>query len=385
MNYILFDNPQDWKNLLPLTFTRPISGLRVGILTLAEKWEKYLGNSVYPLTEPYLQTKFIPQFAQENLFINSALLPTWDLVAAFKNLSLEQALLFDGKLLALKTTQSNVYIPENQLVTDLAIEFIQLPTDIFRLNGSQIQADFALLTKGRDSYPIPDRHTIVYNPENIFIEDGVKMKACILNAENGVIYLGKNAQVSEGAIIQGNFALGEGAVVNLGGKMRPNTTIGPYCKVGGEVSNSVLFAHSNKSHEGFLGNSVLGEWCNLGADTNNSNLKNNYSSVKIWNYQQADYVDTGLQFCGLIMGDHSKAGINTMFNTGTVIGVSANIFGGGFPPKFIPSFAWGGSEGLTVYNFEKSLETAIKVLSRRQIELGVIDRDILHTIFNFEK
>jgi UDP-N-acetylglucosamine diphosphorylase/glucosamine-1-phosphate N-acetyltransferase len=385
MNYILFDTTEDWKNLLPLTFTRPIGELRVGILTLAQKWEKYLGFPPSYLTEPYLRAKFIPQFTEENLFINSTLLPTWELIDELKNLEPEQALVFEDKVLALKTQQKNVYLTDNQIISKNTVEFLKLPTDIFRLNGKQIQADFALLTKGRDSYPILDRHTIVYNPENIFIEEGVRMKACILNAENGVIYLGKNSQISEGAVIQGNFALGESAVVNIGGKMRPNTTIGPYCKVGGEISNSILYAHSNKSHEGFLGNSVLGEWCNLGADTNNSNLKNNYSTVKIWNYLRNDYLDTELQFCGLIMGDHSKAGINTMFNTGTVVGVSANIFGGGFPPKYIPSFAWGGSDGFTIYNFEKSIDTASKVLSRRGIELSDIDRHILQEIFDWEK
>ncbi len=222
---------------------------------------------------------------------------------------------------------------------------------------------------------------MVYAPENIFIEEGVYIRAAILNAENGPIYLGKNSIVQEGAIIRGAFAMGEGSHVNMGAKMRGDISLGPYCKVGGEVSNSVVFGYSNKAHDGFLGNSVLGEWCNLGADTNTSNLKNNYDSPKLWNHAYNDFEKTGIQFCGLMMGDHSKAGINTMFNTGTVVDVSTNIFGSGFPSNYIPSFAWGGGEQYEEYELPKALETAERVMARRNVPFTPMDKEILSHIF----
>jgi UDP-N-acetylglucosamine diphosphorylase/glucosamine-1-phosphate N-acetyltransferase len=388
MNYILFDDSKDWQNLLPLTFTRPISHIRIGILTILEKWEKYLDSPISVFTEPYLQKKFTPKLTEDNIFINSTVLPNAHLIEEIKKLELNARLFYQDVFIAQRQGKNP---PDEWLdkriepISGLDAQKINYCFDIFRLNGTQIQADFQLITKNRVSQPIQDKFTAVYGEENIFIEEGVKVRACVLNAENGVIYLGKNSQVSEGAVIQGNFCLGENSVVNLGAKMRPNTTIGPYCKVGGEVSNSILFGNSNKGHEGFLGNSVLGEWCNLGADTNNSNLKNNYSSIKIWNYTANELIDSELQFAGLIMGDHSKAGINSMFNTGTVVGVSANVFGGGFPPKFVPSFSWGGSDGFEIYNFDQALDTAQRVLSRRNLLLSEEDKNILQEIFVREK
>ncbi len=261
------------------------------------------------------------------------------------------------------------------------IQIVRNNWDIFVLNGNQIRADFTLFDS-KDSHAIEDQHTIVYNKENIFIEKGVKIRAAILNAESGPIFIGKNAEIQEGSVIKGPFALCEGAVINMGAKMRGDTTIGPYSKVGGEINNSVIFGYSNKAHDGFLGNSVIGEWCNLGADTNTSNLKNNYSNVKVWSYLFNDYIDSDRQFCGLMMGDHSKAGINTMFNTGTVVGVNANIFGGGFPPKFIPSYAWGGSEGFQRFEFDKAMQVASKVMERRNIMLENEDYEILKYVYN---
>jgi UDP-N-acetylglucosamine diphosphorylase/glucosamine-1-phosphate N-acetyltransferase len=252
---------------------------------------------------------------------------------------------------------------------------------IFQHNGNQLVADFQLITKGRKSEAILDKHTRTYNEQNIFIEPGVKIWSAILNAENGPIYLGKNSQVQEGAMIRGPFALGEGSVVNMGGKMRGDVSIGPGCKVGGEVSASVFFANSNKAHDGFLGCSVIGEWCNFGADSNTSNLKNNYEKVKLWSYAKNGFIDTGLMFCGLMMADHSKCGINTMFNTGTVTGVSSNIFGDGFPRNIIPSFAWGGAAGFTTYQFEKAMHTAQKAMERRDIPLTELDKEIYKIVF----
>ncbi len=388
MNTILFDTSLDWQNFLPFTFTRPLSNIRVGILTLSEKWEKLLATKISFLTESYLQKKFLLSIQEDNLFINSAFLPNNELIQSIQNLPKNIILVYQNQIIAYrgKDFDRNDFNKNNSQVIDYQGNITQLKsiTDIFTMNGKQIQSDFQLLTKNKISQKITDKYTAIYNEENIFIEEGVNLKACVLNAENGVIYLGKNSVVSEGSIIQGNFALCEGATVNPAGKMRGDTTIGPSCKVGGEISNSVLFGYSNKGHDGFLGNSVLGEWCNLGADTNNSNLKNNYSEVKIWNYLQKKEINTHLQFCGLLMGDHSKAGINTMFNTGTVVGVSSNIYGGNFPTKFIPSLQWGGSDGLVEYELSKALETANKMMERRKLKLSKEEIDIFAYIKAWE-
>jgi UDP-N-acetylglucosamine diphosphorylase/glucosamine-1-phosphate N-acetyltransferase len=252
---------------------------------------------------------------------------------------------------------------------------------IYQNNGAQIRADFKLITEGRKSELLSDPHTRVYGSDNIFIEEGAQVRAAVLNAENGPIYLGKNSFVNEGAIIRGPFALCEESHVNMGAKVRGDTTVGPFSKIGGEVSNSVIFGYSNKAHDGFLGNSVIGEWCNIGADTNTSNLKNNYENIKLWNYGKGGFVDTGLMFCGLMFGDHSKCGINMMFNSGTVVGVSASLFGSGYPRTFIPSFAWGGAAGFSTFQFSKAMETARKVMERRSITLSEIDLDILSAIY----
>lgn len=387
MNLILFDDPGVRTNLLPLTFTRPVADIRVGILTIAEKWSRHFTTPVSYLTQPYLSEKYKKKITADNLFVNGALCPDDKILAAVKNLNSGEALYKNERVLAVRTHDDE--LPE--VIAGKAIDYadditlIDQPWKIFQQNGNQIRADFTLLTAGRKSAAIKDPHTRCYHEENIFLEEGVILHAAILNAENGPIYLGKNSQVQEGSILRGPFALGEESVVNMGGKMRADTTIGPYCKIGGEVSNAVLFGYSNKAHDGFLGNSVLGEWCNLGADTNSSNLKNNYDQVKLWSYTKNALVSTGIPNCGLIMGDHSKSGINTMFNTGTVVGVSSNVFGEGFPPKHVPSFSWGGGSKLEVYNFEKAMETASRVLARRKIELTAQDRSILKNVFDQTK
>ncbi len=383
MNVILFDDPVIRVHLLPLTFTRPVAGMRVGTLTIAEKWQKWLGVNASFATPAYLSKKFPTKTEADNYWINGALCPDKDIVAMIQSLKPGEALRKEGQLLAarnnvaeppLRTSDANEY-PH-------AVTLIDHVWKIFQQNGEQIRADFALLTNGRTSAALSDKYTVVYNPAQVFVEEGVVTKAAILNAENGPIYLGRHAQVQEGAVIRGPFSLGEESVINMGGKMRGDTTVGPYSKVGGEISNAVIFGYSNKGHDGFLGNSVLGEWCNLGADTNTSNLKNNYDQVKLWSYATEEFIDTGVQFCGLIMGDHSKSGINTMFNTGTVVGVSANVFGAGYPRNFIPSFSWGGSGGLTTYQINKALDTAARVLGRRNLPLTETDREILQHIFD---
>jgi len=390
MNYIFFDDQR--INLLPLTYTRPVSELRLGILTITEKWIKRLPEAPFSFsTEAYLQAKYPMVVSDDNIFINGSVLPNENLVTAVSSLLPNNALVKEGKVLAFRTNRDGAsrfaggdFPYTNQQEYASEVSSITYPWDLFSKNEACLKADFSLVTTGRKSAPISDTNR-VKNPENIFIEDDAVVEFSILNASEGPIYIGKQAEVMEGSMVRGGLALCEGSTLKMGAKIYGATTIGPHCKVGGEVSNSVFLGYSNKGHDGFLGNSVLGEWCNLGADTNNSNLKNNYAEVKMWNYAKERFILTGLQFCGLIMGDHSKCGINTMFNTGTVVGVSANIFGDGFPRNFIPSFAWGGSQGFALYTLPKAFETASKVLARRGIELSEIERDILTSIFELSE
>jgi UDP-N-acetylglucosamine diphosphorylase/glucosamine-1-phosphate N-acetyltransferase len=384
MNVILFDNPTIRQDLLPFTFTRPVADIRVGILTISEKWEKYLKVTPTFSTEPYLSNKFPSHHTADNFWINGAVCPNSYLVSAIHLLKPGDAIAKDNMILAVRTPDDEV--PE--VITGTITEFVHPVTlidqiwKIYQYNGAQIKADFELITLGRKSVAITDIHTKVYSPENIFLEEGAQVKAALLNAENGPIYLGKNSFVQEGALIRGPFALCESSHVNMGAKVRGDTTVGPFSKIGGEVSNSVLFGYSNKAHDGFLGNSVIGEWCNIGADTNTSNLKNNYENIKLWNYARGGFKDTGLMFCGLMFGDHSKCGINTMFNSGTVVGVSASIFGDGYPRNFIPSFSWGGAAGFTTFQFNKAMETAAKAMDRRSLPLTDIDKEIMTHVFN---
>ncbi|MBS1485997.1 MAG: GlmU family protein [Bacteroidetes bacterium] len=379
MNLILFDDPTIRTHLLPLAFTRPVAGMRVGILTIAEKWETRLKTKATYATEDYLSKKFSIKTSSANLWVNGALCPDENLIAAIAQLKTGDALLKNSKILAAHTEEDK--LPEiakgKRIEYPNEITIIDRLWKIFQQNGNQIRSDFKLITANRQTNPIQDPHTRTYKPENIFIEEGVTLHAALLNAENGPIYLGKNSQVQEGAIVRGPFSLGEGAIINMGGKMRADTTVGPFCKIGGEVSNSVLFGNSNKAHDGFLGNSVLGEWCNLGADTNTSNLKNTYQNVKVWSYTKNELEDIGSSNCGLLMGDHSKSGIGTLFNTGTVVGISCNIFGSGFMPKHVPSFSWGGTNDFKKYELPKALDTAERVMGRRNLLLSETDREIL--------
>ncbi len=382
MNYILFDGPYRNK-LLPFTYTRPVADIRVGILTIREKWETYLGYTTSTVTEGYLTQKHPMVELEENIMINASYLPNGELVELIRSLTQKQAIFKDEDVIAFHTQENQEAVNFDEYE---AIEFerellcIENTWDIFSKNGEAIRQDFELLTNGRQSQPIPKSNNVI-EANNIFIEEGAKVEFATLNASSGPIYIGKNTEIMEGSLIRGPFALCEGAIVKLGAKIYGPTTVGPHSKVGGEVNNSVLFGYSNKGHDGFLGNSVLGEWCNLGADTNNSNLKNNYAQVRLWDYETEGFARTGLQFCGLMMGDHSKCGINTMFNTGTVVGVSANIFGSGFPRNFIPSFSWGGNSGFTTYLTKKAFEVAKVVMSRRNIEFTERDAAILEHVF----
>ena len=383
MNYILFDGSVR-NSLLPFTFTRPVADIRIGILSIREKWEKYLGYTTTTITEEYLEVKYPMVELEENVLINASYLPTKSLVEQVRNLSENQAIFKGEEVIAFFTsdTQDDVDFTLYKQI-ECSGDVLQLKNtwDIFSLNDKAIEADFNLLTEDRTSQPIPEGVQVI-NKENIFIEEGATISFSSLNASKGPIYIGKDAEIMEGCLVRGPFAMCEHSVLKMGAKVYGATTLGPFCKVGGEVNNSVLFGFSSKGHEGFLGNSVLGEWCNVGADTNTSNLKNNYAEVKLWNYQVERFTNTSLQFCGLMMGDHSKCGINTMFNTGTVIGVSANIFGSGFPRNFIPSFSWGGAAGFTTYQLNKVIEVAKVVMKRRELEWSEIDEKILQHVFD---
>ncbi len=383
MNYILFDGAVR-NQLLPFTYTRPVADIRIGILTIREKWERYLGSTTTTVTEDYLSERWPLVELEHNVLINGSFLPSEPLVGLIKQLKENQALFLEDEPIAF-------YSLEDQEVDFDAFEIIQYTQDdvlriehtwdIFSKNHEAIQRDFTLLTEDRTSQAIPET-TVALHPERIFIEEGARLPLCSLNATEGPIYIGKNAEIMEGSMIRGPFALCEGATIKMGSKIYTGTTVGPFCKVGGEVNNSVFFAYSSKGHDGFMGNSVLGEWCNIGADTNTSNLKNNYAEVRLWDYETGRFARTGLQFCGLMMGDHSKCGINTMFNTGTVVGVSANIFGSGFPRNFIPSFSWGGAAGTMTYVTAKAFETAQIAMGRRNIEFTEEDAKILEHVFN---
>ncbi|GAB5399868.1 MAG: GlmU family protein [Aureisphaera sp.] len=382
MNYILFDGSVR-NQLLPFTFTRPVADIRVGILTIREKWEHVLGYATTTVTEDYLTEKFPMVEMEENILINASFLPSKNLAKIVEGLTENQAVFYEDEPIAFFASEGQEVLFDTydivQYTYDDVIR-IEHTWDIFSKNHAAIERDYEWLTKDRVSQPIPDSvHTV--NPERIFVEEGAQLHYCSLNASQGPIYIGKDAEIMEGSLIRGPFALCEGATVKMGAKMYTGTTIGPFSKAGGEINNSVLFGYSNKGHDGFMGNSVLGEWCNWGADTNNSNLKNNYTEVRVWDYETEGFAKTGLQFCGLIMGDHSKCGINTMFNTGTLIGVSANIYGGGFPRNFIPSFSWGGAAGMTTYKTNKAFETAKLVMERRGVEFTEIDAKILEHVF----
>ncbi|HOY37958.1 MAG: glucose-1-phosphate thymidylyltransferase [Bacteroidales bacterium] len=382
-NYILSDAGLH-KNLLPITFTRPVSEIRSGILTNTQRWQHFLGEKCSFLTEIYLQKKFPASTGQANIWINGGVVA--DKHIAERVLNLQQgSLMCNGVLIAAVCVGTPPVIfdnyPEPVQVYDGNVIVIQQVYDIFGLAAKCIDIDFELLAGGRVSNKLSKTNTVIGdNP--VFLEEGAIAEASVFNTTNGPIYLGKHCEVMEGSMIRGPFCLLDHSVLKMGAKIYGPTIIGPHSKIGGELNNVVILGLSNKAHDGFLGNSVIGEWCNLGADTNNSNLKNNYAMVKLWNYEKKSFLNTGLQFCGLIMGDHSKCGINTMFNTGTVVGVSANIFGSGFPRNYIPSFSWGGASGFVQFGYEKAIEVAGLVMKRRNMELDNTEKEIFKYLFD---
>ena len=383
MTIIFFDD-KTRKNLLPLTFTRPIADLRIGILKISEKWQHYFKAETAYQTEIYLQQKFPLKNSEVQLFINGSICPNHDLLNAITKLKDEEILIKDGVCIAAKTHQLTLDFLNlksyHQVLFEGGFTKINFPEDIFRLNDVELRADFDLITKGRVSQKLSSTNTIIGN--DIFVEDGVEAECSTFNTKYGPIYLGKDTQVWEGSHIRGSFALCDDSQIKMGAKIYGATTIGPNCRIGGEINNAVMWGNSAKGHDGYLGNSVVGEWCNFGADSNNSNLKNNYADVKLWAYKTEKFRQTGLQFCGLIMGDHAKCAINTMFNTGTVVGVGANVFGSGFPRNFIPDFSWGGGQTLEGYALNKMFETTQKVFERKNKVFDDIEKDILSEIFD---
>ncbi|WP_235296651.1 GlmU family protein [Portibacter marinus] len=388
-NLILFDDDSRDK-LLPLAYTRPVCELRVGILTIREKWELMMNCKASYITQEYLSKKYPIHIENSNLVINGALLPTKKLVDLFSQLDVNQAIIFNDELLAahldrkqFKNLEADVPISQltgYDISDDESVQLIDAAWKIFTLNGQEIERDFDLITQNRTTQPISHSNTIV-GTGRIFVEKGAKVEASILNTSHGSIYIGKEAEVMEGAMIRGGFALCEHGIVKMGAKIYGATTIGPWSKVGGEVNNSVILGYSNKGHDGYMGNSVVGEWCNIGADTQTSNLKNNYTEIKLWDYSSERFIKTGQQFCGLIMADHAKSGISIMFNTGTTVGVASNIFGTGYPRNFIPSFAWGGLKGYETYRLDKAFDTMERVMARRKMSLTDLDREIIESIF----
>lgn len=384
MNYILFDD-NTRVALKPLTYTKPISKLRVGILTIKEKWEKHLNSSCSYLTEKYLQKKYSCITEKENILINSKILPSKELILAIQLLKTDEFLIIDETIIAANICNINNFDPNSfkeypTKIFEGNLNKIENTYDIFSLNEQELTSDFHLLTNGRESAQLSKTvNTVGKHP--IFLEEGAKAEFCTLNTTNGPIYLGKDSEIMEGVLVRGPLAMCEHSVLNMGAKVYGATTLGPYCKCGGELNNVVFTGYSNKAHDGFLGNAVIGEWCNIGADTNNSNLKNTYDQVKLWNYKTERFSKTGLQFCGLIMGDHSKFGINTMINTGTVLGVGCNIYGSDFPRNFVPSYSWGGASGYKEHKLLQFFKTAEAVMKRRSKVLDETEKEILNYIF----
>ncbi len=400
MSYILFDDNSRYS-LQPFTHTRAIADIRCGIYTMRERWEQLLRSKTDTLTEEHLQSIYtyntLPGILETvygmeanvaTIFVNGSVFATEALVKAINKLEAGQKLV-QGDVLIAANTEDTVYYKNLNSVTEgleaiayePEVQRLKNNWDIFSKNDAAIRADFSIITKGRKSAALP-AHITITGKENLFIEEGAKVYAgCIINAEAGPVYIGKDAEILEGTMIRGPLAAGEHSVIKMGAKIYGATTIGPGCKVGGEINNVVFFANSNKAHDGYLGNAVIGEWCNMGADTNCSNLKNNYDEIKIWDEHTNKSVKTGLTFCGLLMGDHSKCAINTAFNTGTVVGVSSNIFGSGFPEKFVPSFCWGGSEGMTTYDINRAMETANRMMGRRDKQLSEAEKNLFKHIF----
>jgi len=376
MKIQLHDNDKHLE-FAPITLTRPVGDIRIGILTNAERWKFWVKDVTISFeTEDYLAEKFPLQ--ANAIVVNACMIPNVDVVAAVIALKGNEELVIDGAWIAKSGTGEVIINFKGEKPLFLANRW-----DVFQKNDVVLKADFDLITKGRTSVQLSSTNTIIGDHQHIFLEEGAKVEASILNTTNGPIYIGKNAEIMEGSIVRGGLAMCEESTLKMGSKIYGATTLGPYCKVGGEVNNVIFQAYSNKGHDGFLGNSVIGEWCNIGADTNTSNLKNNYGKVKTYSFRTKKQEQTDFQFMGLVMGDHSKSGINTMFNTATVVGVSSNLFGAEFPAKYIPSFQWGTSG--EHYDFDKAVESANNMMGRRGLSLSSEEISILKHIADTTK
>ncbi|MCB9201962.1 MAG: glucose-1-phosphate thymidylyltransferase [Flavobacteriales bacterium] len=384
MDIVLFDFSRE--DFLPLTFTRPVGDLRCGILTFAERWSTLLKADFSYKTVDYLQEKYPIKNSNNSIFINSTVFPNDELIKSICKLGKDEALVKDGIVLACNSNEKIFDVKEyKSLEYTGEIELIKYPWDLFRINSMAIEYDFELITKGRKSCELSSTNGVIGDKNRIFVEEGVQAEFCTFNTKEGSIYLGKNSQVQEGSHLRGSISLGDNATINMGSRIYGGTTIGLFSKVGGEIHNSVIWGYSNKGHDGFIGNSVIGQWCNFGADSNSSNMKNNYADVKMWSYKERKFINSGLQFCGTVMGDHSKTAINTQLNTGTVIGVFANIFTAGFPPNLVNSFSWGGAKGSDKFRLDKAFEIADLVMKRRGEILTDIERKVLAKIYEINQ
>lgn len=394
-NYVLCDDPVIREQLLPFTFTRPIANLRMGIFTFEEKWSRLLDGISGFYTVDYLSNKypFHPKDPSEGgiWMLNASILPTAQLVEKIKQLSKDEALVYGDTWVAF-------FVPETQwnekgkiypqafdclsgrgnVSYDGELMKICHPWDIFSLNDKQIKADLELLMKEKPSYTIDGEGMSTWGAYPLYAEPGARVDHALIDTSEGPVYLGRNSRIMPGSLVKGPLALCEGSIIKMGAKIYGGNTFGPYCKVAGEVESTVMLGYSNKAHDGFIGDAVIGEWCNLGAGTNCSNLKNDYSQVRVWSYPKESFIKTGLQFCGLFLADHSKSAIGTQFNTGTVVGVAANVFASGFPRNFIPSFTWGKEP----YKIDRALETARIVYARRGKTFDAEDEAILRAVYS---
>ena len=385
INVIFYDLPRVHADLLPMTFTRPVADFRIGITTIREKWAMMLPQDCrYGFrTVGFLVKKYKAEEIDDNLFIAGNVVPNPALVEEVLRLEIGEALFKGDDFIAYRGVSPDMHA-DNYMKKEYNGECLVLHYlfDIFLNNGAVIKQDFEMITKGRTSCALSASNTVIGDPDLVFVEEGAYVEGAFLNTNGGPIYIGKDAQVMEGSCVRGPMALCEHSNINMGSKIYSDTTIGPWSKVGGELNNVVVFGYSNKAHDGFLGNAVIGEWCNIGAGTNASNLKNDYSKIRVWNYPDHTFMRTDLQFCGLIMGDHSKVGINCMFNTATVVGVGVNIHGSGFPRTFIPSFSEGSPVGgFTDVQLKKFFDIANRAMARRGLLLTDLDYEIFEEIY----
>lgn len=380
MKIVLVDT--NWKNFLPVSFTRPVSQLRCGILKVYEKWEKLLNANSVAVSEEYLNKKFFKEVGGSTLIINSKVLPNKNIIEAIQGLEDKEILTSEGTWLAIRSEDGfdqEKWKDAQPITYSGGFSVLENWWDLYKQNGTEIENDFALITQGRNSKPLSSSNTLIGTSDKVFIEEGAYIEGCSLNTDFGSIYIGKNVEVMEGTSIRGGFSVLEESKIKLGAKIYGPTSIGPKCRIGGEVKNSIVQGYSNKSHDGYLGNSVIGEWVNLGAGTNCSNLKNTFSKAKVWSYDGEGMIDSGETFLGCCIGDFSKTGISTMLNTASVVGVNANVFGAGFQKKCIASFSWGVSE---IYTLEKAWEVNKNIAQMNGEELSDKDYLILQSIYS---